>query len=171
MLFSPSILIISRYMLTGISMKTLASEFAVPEMSIGRIIPRVCSAIWDVMQQEAFPELSAEKFVEIAQGFSNRGKLPHTIGCIDGKHIEIKAPANSGTVYYNYKHTFSIVLLAVCDADNAFTFVDIGAAGCESDGGIFRRSVLGKKLYNGTLAIPAPQKLPGNSIFILKHKS
>ena len=66
----------------------------------------------------------------------------------------IQAPANTGTLYYNYKKQFSIVLLAVCNANYAFLMVDIGEAGRQSDGGVFARRTLGKSIKNNSLNIP-----------------
>lgn len=42
---------------------------------------------------------------------------PHCLGAIDGKHINMFAPPNSGSLYYDYMGNFSLVLLAVVDAD------------------------------------------------------
>lgn len=67
----------------------------------------------------------------------------------------------SGSLFFNYKKSFSCVLMATCDAPYKFTTVDIGACGVQSDGGIFAASDLGKHINNGTLNIPEAKPLPG----------
>lgn len=58
--------------------------------------------------------------------------MPNCLGAIDGKHIAMQSPHKSGSAYYNYKHFYSIHLMAICDAKYKFTFVDIGAQGKSS---------------------------------------
>ena len=82
---------------------------------------------------------------------------------MDGKHILIKPPPNSGSFYFNYKHSFSIVLLAVVDANYKFLYVDIGRNGRVSDGGVFRSSTLSEALESNSLNIPPPEPVPGES--------
>lgn len=55
----------------------------------------------------------------------------------------LQAPQHSGSTYYNYKNSHSLVLLAICDANYKFIIVDIGAEGRQSDGGIFKTSFIG----------------------------
>ncbi|KAJ4436406.1 hypothetical protein ANN_19038 [Periplaneta americana] len=56
--------------------------------------------------------------------------------------------------------------MACCDADYKFIWADIGAYGAESDGGVFRRSKIGKKLENGSAELPEPRTLPGSNILM-----
>lgn len=80
---------------------------------------------------------------------------------MDGKHIVFRAPASAGSTFYNYKHTHSIVLLAVVDANYRFIYIDVGVNGRVSDGGVFRQSTLSEAISGHYLNIPENKSLPG----------
>uniref|UniRef100_A0A1X7TMW9 DDE Tnp4 domain-containing protein n=1 Tax=Amphimedon queenslandica TaxID=400682 RepID=A0A1X7TMW9_AMPQE len=82
------------------------------------------------------PRTEAE-WKEIQKGFYEQWNFPQCLGALDGKQINIRTCPNSGSWYYNYKQRFSIVLLAVVDADDKFLYVDIGCNERASDGGVF----------------------------------
>jgi hypothetical protein len=90
--------------------------------------------------------------------------MPNCLGAIDGKHVRIKAPDNSSSDYFNYKKYNSIVLLAVVDAERNFIFVDIGAKGSRSDGGIYENSKLYKALAENNFNFPQSAQLPGSEL-------
>ena len=80
------------------------------------------------------------------------------MGAIDGKHCQIQCFDQTGSVYYNYKGTFSIVLMAISDADLNFIYVDVGIPGSQNDAGIWSISDFKQALDNGTITFPeAPQ--------------
>jgi hypothetical protein len=81
-------------------------------------------------------------------------QFPHCVGALDGKHVAMLPPPNTGSLYYNYKHFHSIVLLALVDADYKFIYVDIGSYGRIADGGLFNNSLLAQGLAQNSLAIP-----------------
>ena len=83
------------------------------------------------------------------------------MGAIDGKHIAIRSPPNSGSLYYNYKNHFSIVLMAAVDAGYRFIVVDVGNYGSNSDTGIFKHSHFGQKFLLNELGLPPRKALPG----------
>ncbi|XP_018372439.1 PREDICTED: uncharacterized protein LOC108767196 [Trachymyrmex cornetzi] len=66
----------------------------------------------------------------------------------------MQCPNNAGSNFYNYKNSHSIVLLAICDAHYNFLFVDIGAYGRRSDGGVFKESTFGQKFETSTIKVP-----------------
>lgn len=97
-------------------------------------------------------------------GFYSKWQYPNCIGSLDGKHVVLQAPANSGSLYYNYKGTFSIVLMALCDADYNFLYVDVGVQGRESDAGVFLGTDLYAAIVQNTLQIPSKRSLPGRDV-------
>lgn len=81
---------------------------------------------------------TASAWEAIANGFQERWQFPNCLGAIDGKHVRIVAPADSGPQFYNYKGFSSLVLMAVVDNNYGFLYVDVGAAGRCSDAGVWR---------------------------------
>lgn len=100
--------------------------------------------------------------MRVAQGFFTRWNFPNCLGAIDGKHISIRPPHDSGSYFFNYKGTHSIVLLAVCDANLEFLYVDIGANGRVSDGGVWNNSDLCLRIANNTAGLPTDKLIPGS---------
>ncbi|KAI8480141.1 hypothetical protein Bbelb_421250 [Branchiostoma belcheri] len=102
----------------------------------------VYSSIWSYSRQ-------GDQWRQVAQCFQERLNFPHVCGAIDGKHVAIKKPKKSGTLRnYNYKGSFSVVILAVVDASYKFLWVDFGTPGSDSDCGMCNRSHLPTKTCN-----------------------
>jgi hypothetical protein len=71
---------------------------------------------------------------------------------------------NSGSYFMNYKGFFSIVLMALVDADYKFINVNVGAAGRESDGGVFQNTSICRGLEDNSCNVPDPTPLTGSTI-------
>lgn len=104
------------------------------------------------------------EWLKIAKDFNDKWNFPHCLGAIDGKHVVMKCPANTGSQFYNYKGTFSIVLLAIVDASYNFQYVHVGCQGRISDGGVFHNTDVYKKIENKTLGLPEHSTLPSGNV-------
>ena len=109
-----------------------------------------------------------EGWKQISNDFWN---FPLCLGTIDGKLCVINCLPKSGSSFYNYKGSFSIVLMAVADARYMFTFVDVGDYGRKYDLGLFNNSSVGEALSKNVLDIPETANVPetttqGNYCFI-----
>nr|CAI5823033.1 unnamed protein product [Callosobruchus analis] len=124
----------------------------------------VCAALFSILKEEVkFPAVE-EDWLAVESGFHQR--FPHCVGAIDGKHINVKAPTHSGSDFFNYKAYFSIVLLAVVDANYNFIYVNVGCQGRISDGGVFNNTSFKKGLEESSLRLPPSRALPGRTTLI-----
>jgi hypothetical protein len=161
-IYCNDLFLFSRFLATGESFRSLGFSFRVGAATVGKIVDEVCGALWDKLSPVYLPMPSDEETWKlIAENFSQRWNFPHCVGAIDGKHVVVRAPPNTGSLYHNYKGTFSTVLLAIVDANYKFLVVDIGSYGRNSDGGIFANSNFGKALSQNALHLPDDATLPG----------
>ena len=138
----------------------MKARFRVGKSTVKEIVVETCLAIWHSMKDEVLPPPTPDRWKLIEEGFRIRWHFPNCIGALDGKHIMIKSPAKSGSLFFNYKGHFSTNLMALVDANYHFVFVDIGEYGSNSDGSVFKASKFGKKYMNHELGIPGDKLLP-----------
>ncbi|XP_058122777.1 uncharacterized protein LOC131293712 [Anopheles ziemanni] len=107
------LLVTLRYLATGERFTNLQYLFRVSRQLISKIVPEVCKCLTEALVDFVKLPSTNNEWLEVATKFKNRWGFPHVIGAIDGKHVRIIAPHQSGSDYFNYKKKFSIVLLAI----------------------------------------------------------
>ena len=158
-----------RYLASGNTFTDLHDSYFMGISTIAKIVRQVCHKIWTTLQPECMPEPSAENWKDISAGFLTNANFPNCLGAVDGKHIRVMKPIRSGSLFFNYKSYFSVVLMAICDANYCFTFVDVGAFGKNCDSTVFKNSTFWKKMDNNSLPWPEPKALPGTTDPLLPH--
>ena len=68
--------------------------------------------------------------------------MPYCFRALDGKHIRIRKPKNSCSVYFNYTLFHKFVIIAVIDVNYNFIWFDVGAVGPLSEAQIYNASTL-----------------------------
>jgi hypothetical protein len=149
---------------TGIQFRQIAYSFRISKSAVAVIVVEVCKIIWNTLVMEHMPEPTVSSFKDIAKTFWERWQFPNCMGAIDGKHIRIKKPANSGSMYYCYKNFYSIGMLAVTDATYKFVTVNVGSYGKDSDAGVFDACPLRRGIESGRINFPEETILPGSTI-------
>ncbi|XP_065312675.1 uncharacterized protein LOC135922178 [Gordionus sp. m RMFG-2023] len=152
-----------RYLITGMSFSQLSYSSRISKSCVAYIVISVCRAIWNAAKDIYMPKPSRKDWERISQDFLLHSGFPNCFGALDGKHIYIKCPPNSGSQYFCYKHRFTLVLLALTDINRKFLYIDVGAYGKQSDGGVFKNSSLYREIVNQTLDLPPAKPFPGLS--------
>ncbi len=150
-----------RFLATGGTYRSLCFQFRISVAAISYIVKEVCEAIVKHIGPLYLKVPSTtEEWLEIAAKFEERWNYPNCVGAIDGKHIVMQPPANAGLFFYNYKHTHSIVLMAVAGPDYECIYADVGTNGRVADGGVWNKCSLSKSIDDGAISLPSARCLP-----------
>ena len=170
-----------RFLASGGSQQSLSFSYRIGKATVSKIVSETCEVIFDVLKKNCIilPRNPVD-WLNISEEFNKVWNMPHVIGCIDGKHVRVECPKWSGSLYHNYKGFFSIVLMAICDANYCFTLFDLGQYSSNNDSGILANSKMGDLFETNSLNVPRqhnnlddssinlPYFLLGEEIFPLK---
>ena len=152
-----------RHLATGDSYATLQYDFRVARNTICLLVKEVCDALVMELKNDVITcPVDRDTWKEVAEEFMMRWNVPHACGALDGKHVAIRKPPKTGTMYHNYKGFCSIVLMALVDADYKFMWIDVGGFGSQSDAQIYNQSELKECLEDGSIELPPPSPLPND---------
>ena len=88
--------------------------------------------------------------------------MHHACAAFDGKRVACRCPRNNGSLYFNYKSFFSIVLMGLVDSDYKFLWIDVGGFGLMSDAQLCNASELKECLEDNSIAFPVADPLPND---------
>lgn len=148
-----------RFLGTGMGYKQLENETRIASSTLAYIVPDTCRAIASVLGPlfAKVPD-TEEEWKKISSNFLRRWQYPKLIGCLDGKHYQLRCPEKSGSQFHNYKGTFSVLVLAISDAFHRILYFKVGMQGSSNDSGAWLYSDFREALESSSLQIPtAPE--------------
>ncbi|XP_065226746.1 uncharacterized protein LOC135849995 [Planococcus citri] len=169
--FSPErdLVITIRYFVTGSQFCDLAMTFGCTgESTVGSVVRRTSLAIIQALRPTELYNRNEYYYRYTMKKFWTDRQMPNCCGVIAGKHITVqKLPnPNAGTSHHNDGDRFSLVLLAICDANYRFTSIDIGQYDSVSDGGVFSESPTSEPLNEKADLPREPLTLPNTNVAI-----
>ncbi|XP_067637509.1 uncharacterized protein [Eurosta solidaginis] len=123
--------------------RTIGNMVGVGKSTVCEIVLEFCTQTWKHLSLTYMPSfpLTREKVSKLVQGFEAVG-FPQCMGAVDGCHIEVHPRSEDATDYYNYKGSYSTILLALVDARYRFIYINVGSQGRCNDSQIFESSTL-----------------------------
>ncbi|XP_071056596.1 uncharacterized protein [Onthophagus taurus] len=89
-----------RFLATGDSYHSLMYTFKISKQVISRTVPDVCEALIHSLRDYVKMPQNERDWEIIAREFQDKWNFPHCVGAMDGKHITLQAPLNSGSDFF-----------------------------------------------------------------------
>lgn len=131
---------------TGSSFKTLGFSFHVGVSTVGKIIKKMCKVLWEMFQPVHMQKPTLNYFKRIAEGYKNNSiwNFPICIGALDRKHIRIKCPPHSKSMFFLF---FSVVLQGLVGNHYKFISYSLGSMGSKMIQTFFKLHHLKKVIF------------------------
>lgn len=157
-----------RYLTTGELPASLSQQFKLGSADVGALIQKTCNVIYKELKDDFMrvPK-SEEDWKEVLRLFNDKCNIPNCVGALGGRHVVIKPPAKARAMYTNSKNTFSLILLAVVDANGKFIYADVGAAGAQDGNDVWQMSPLQKAVSSNSAHLPQVVKVAGSPDVLL----
>lgn len=126
----------------GNSYITIGANFNVGKTTVIEAVQDVVEALCDLKNDWIkFPSTNRE-ILATRETFESLTDLPNVVGAIDGTHIKIKTPKESGPDYFSRLQQHDVVVQAVADGEKRFLDVAAGFPGSMHDSRVLRNSSL-----------------------------
>ncbi|XP_057294674.1 uncharacterized protein LOC130623211 [Hydractinia symbiolongicarpus] len=139
------------------------------------IVKETCSAIintlWDDTVTKYFPT-SSDDFEESMAKFGEEWQFPYAFAAVDGSHLPIKCPnggAQAMKQYFNFKGFYSIVLMALVDAEYRFIWASVGAPGNTHDSTLMQSTELWDRIVAGKVIPNIVQQVENGPYLRRRH--
>ena len=136
---------------------TVGEMAGVAESTVCVITIEVCTAIvklmWTEQVGDLFPE-SKDQFISSMKDMEAHWQFGFSFSAVDGSHIPIRCPSGGALAmkqYYNFKNFYSVVLLALVDANYRFIWASCGAPGNTHDSTYLQSTDIWTNICNGTI--------------------
>uniref|UniRef100_A0A8D0CQB1 Putative nuclease HARBI1 n=1 Tax=Sander lucioperca TaxID=283035 RepID=A0A8D0CQB1_SANLU len=131
---------------SGSFQTVIASAVGIWQSALSRVIAPALNTLLQCTSQYIHFPTTNDEITRIKQDFFNIGNFPNVIGTIDCIHIPTVPPSLQEHIYRNRKHTYSMNVQVVCDANMVIT--NVVAKFPVHDSFIFRNSAIYQRLGN-----------------------
>ena len=93
----------------------VSALFGLGQSTVGKIVNETCKAITTHLLNKFVLIPEGQWLDEDIEGFEHKRGFPQSVDAVDGTHIPIICPEDSGADYYNRKCFYLIIMQAVVD--------------------------------------------------------